>query len=398
MTPTVNKSVTKDNSIGSDRNEVDRRLREIGITEPFVAITDGTKRSAVDHTDPANQYSIGAIDGTYGVMPIGCLGFVDIDTDDPPEPVTRLIDQHQTFTVKSPHGGEHHYYQIDGETSNAREQWGEIRAESWYVVGPGSVIDHAQCDDCGYSGEGRYDVIADRPIVSIDAGEFDQLADRTSEAIERPMGVDESDLYSADHHIDRRIQKAKHSKHGARFTALWEGRYRDVGYSDRSDAEAELILRLAYWFKKNRSDVRAAMNRACREHSQADVNGPRKWLAGSDSYRESTLELIENVDRTYSGSASKPGFRPAVSKLTSEYVLDALMDLGLATSAEIAAHEKVDRSKRSVQRALKSYQETDDEYGDVVSSVRDGRSIRYFAFEGAFLDAGDRKELDRLTD
>jgi hypothetical protein len=140
------------------------------------------------------------------------------------------------------------------------------------------------------------------------------------------------------------------------------------------------------------------MNRACREHPQADVNGPRKWLAGSDSYRETTLELVDEVDRTYSGSASKPGFRPAVSKLTSECVLDALMDLGLATSAEIAAHEKVDRSKRSVQRALKSYQETDDEYGDVVSSVRDGRSIRYFAFEGAFLDAGDRKELDRLTD
>ena len=394
MTPTVSKSVTKgNNSIGSDRNEVDRRLREIGITEPFVAITDGTKRSAVDHTDPANQYPLGEIDGTYGVMPIGRLGFVDIDTDDPPEPVDRLIDQHQTFTVKSPHGGEHHYYQIDGETSNATEQWGELRVDRQYVIGAGSTIDHAQCRDCERTGESQYRVIDDRPIASIDAGELDQLADRTSEAIERPMGVDESDLDSADHHIDRRIEKAKHSKHGERFTALWEGRYRDVGYSDRSDAEAELILRLAFWFKKNRSDLRAAMNRACREHPQADVNGPRKWLAGSDSYRETTLELVDEVDGTYSGSDSEAGFRPEFSRLTSEYVLDALFDLGLASSAEIAEHPTVDRSLSQVQRVLRSYRET-----GAVTQVRDGRRRFYFAAGGVFLDEDQRELVELLSD
>ena len=401
MTPTVDKSVTKDNnSIGSDRNEVDRRLREIGITEPFVAITDGTKRSAVDHTKPENQYSIGAIDGTYGVMPVDRLGFVDIDTDDPPEPVERLVGENPTFTVESPHGGEHHYYQIDGETSNAMEQWGELRVDRQYVIGAGSTIDHDQCGDCGYSGEGRYSIIDDRPIATIDASDTEPITDRSEPTKTRARVAGETDIGGdhGDHHIVRRITKAQNSKHGERFTALYEGRYTDAGYSDRSDAEAELILRLAYWFKKNWSDVRAAINRSCREHPQADVNGARKWLSGSDSYRESTLELVDEVDRTYSGSDSKNGFRPAFSKLTSEYILDALMDLGLASSGEIAAHEKVDRSKRSVQRVLRSYQNTDDEYGDVVSSVRDGRSIRYYAFEGTFLDAADRKELDRLTE
>ena len=394
MTPTVaNLSSKFNNSTETDRRKLDRRLKAAGITAPFVAITDGTKRSAVDHTKPENQYSIGAIDGTYGVMPIGRLGFVDIDTDDPPEPVERLVGENPTFTVESPHGGEHHYYQIDGETSNAMEQWGELRVDRQYVIGAGSTIDHDQCGDCGYSGEGRYSIIDDRPIATIDASDLEPITDRSEPTETQARDAHETDPTAdhGDHRIDRRISKAKNSKHGERFTALYEGRYTDAGYSDRSDAEAELVCRLAFWLKQNRSDVKAAMNRACREHPQADVNGARKWLTGSESYRETTLELIDEVDRTYSGSDSKNGFRPPFSKLTSEYVLDALMDLGLASSDEIAEHPKVDRSKRSVQRVLRSYQDTNDEYGEVVASVRDGRSIRYYAFEGAFLDDKERR-------
>jgi hypothetical protein len=122
------------------------------------------------------------------------------------------------------------------------------------------------------------------------------------------------------------------------------------------------------------------------------VNGARKWLVRDGEYRDSTLELVDEVDRSYSGSDSEAGFRPEFSRLTSEYVLDALLDLGVATSAEIAAHERVDRSNRQVRRVLRSYQDTGDEYGEVVSQVRDGRSIRYFAFEGIFLDSEERRE------
>lgn len=403
MTPTVtNSSAELNNSTDTDRRKLDRRLKAAGIAAPFVAITDGTKRSAVDHTKPENQYSIGAIDGTYGVMPVDRLGFIDIDVpiDELPAPVRRLVDENPTFTVRSPHGGEHHYYAIDGAPSNSTEQWGELRTDRQYVVGAGSTIDHAHCGDCGCSGEGQYRITDDRPIATIDAADLEPIIDRSEPTKTRAPDGRETDPTAdhGDHRIDRRISKAKRSKHGERFTALYEGRYRDAGYSDRSDAEAELVCRLGFWLEQNRSDVKAAMNRSCREHPQADVNGARKWLTGSESYRETTLELIDEVDRTYSGSDSKNGFRPSFSKLTSEYVLDALMDLGLASSGEIAEHPKVDRSKRSVQRVLQSYQNTDDEYGDIVSSVRDGRSVRYYAFEGTFLGEADRREVDRLTE
>jgi hypothetical protein len=395
MTPTVNKSVTKvNNSVDFDRSSVSRRLGEAGITGCYIDIEAGTKRSAVDHTKPENQYPIEALGRTYGVMPVDRLGFIDIDTDTPPEPVDRLINEHPTFTVKSPHGGEHHYYLIDGALSNSTEQWGELRTDRQYVVGAGSTIDHAHCDECGHSGEGQYRVTDDRPIATIDASDLEPITDRSETTEARATDARETDLTGdhGDHRIARRITKAKDSKHGERFTALYEGRYRDAGYSDRSDAEAELVMRLAFWLQQNRSDVRAAMNRACQEHPRADVNGARKWLVRDGEYRNSTLELVENVDRTYSGSDSTPGFRPTFSKLTSEYVLDALLDLGLASSAEIAEHPKVDRSLSQVQRVLRSYQDTDDEYGEVVSKVRDGRSIRYYAFEGTFLSEDERIE------
>jgi DNA-binding transcriptional ArsR family regulator len=315
-------------------------------------------------------------------MPVGFLGFLDVDTDDPPEPVTRLVDRNPTFTVKTPHGGKHHYYSIDGEAPNARQEWGEIRASNWYIVGPGSTIDHGECGDCALAGEGEYCVTNDRPIATIDATDLELLADRSTEEIETDLGGDHGD-----YHTDRRIQKAKEAKYGDRFTALWEGRYREVGHSDRSTAEAELVARLAFWLQSNRGEVSRAMDRACREYPRADVNGARKWLTRGESYREPTLDLIDTVDRSYSGSASESGFRPDFSKLTSEYVLDALLDIGLASSEEIAAHSKVDRSRSQVQRVLRSYRET-----GVVSQVRDGRSIRYFAFEGTFLDAEERIE------
>jgi DNA-binding transcriptional ArsR family regulator len=195
------------------------------------------------------------------------------------------------------------------------------------------------------------------------------------------------------------VDRAKEAKHGDRFTALWNGEYREVGHvaddgsADRSTAEAELVMRLAFWLHKKRSDVANAMDRACREHPRTGDGQARKWLARRDGYRDSTLDLISEVDNTYEGSVGLPGWRPDVSKITSERVLDAVLDLGLATSAEITEHESVDRSRRQVRRALSTYKAT-----GVVSEVRDGRRILYYGLDGSFLSDEQREFVARRKD
>ena len=421
MTPTVNKSVTKDNnSIGSDRNEVDRRLREIGITQPFVTITDGTKRSAVDHTDPANQYPLGEIDGTYGVMPIDSLGFVDIDTDDPPEPVDRLIAENPTFTVKSPHGGEHHYYDIDGKTSNAREQWGEIRAESWYVVGPGSTIDHGHCGDCGYAGESRYRVIDDRPIASIDAGDIDQLADRSTTDAPTTR-VDESELGETDlagdhgdHHIGRRLRKARTSWDQAeQFRQLWNGEYKQAGFTtddgdaDRSTAEFRFSEMLGWWFDDDTGTVNQCVDRSCAETSNTADGQVRKFIdpEAPDGYRQATISAACNHETCYDPGAIRTGpnpdrvtymmsdRRPEVSYVTKNGVMDALMDLGAAKKSELVEHPAVDRERSQVVEALRQYRQD-----DLVTCVKGAvdRRERYYHLAGIESIIPDQKR--RLMD
>ena len=386
-------SSATDRSATRDRDVIDRRLRQIGTVDPFIHIANGTKRSTTDHTKPANQYPLDDLTGSYGVMPTGSLAIVDIDTGPMlPDGLREWLEANPTLTVESPHEGRHLYYDTGEHVGNSGEAWGELRADGWYVVGPGSVIDHAHCGGCAWSGQGRYEIIEDRPIATVDGGTLRSFLDiETGEA----SPTYEIDLDGEDATLKRvypAVDRAKEAKHGDRFSALWEGKYREVGHvaddgtADRSTAEAELVMRLAFWLQQRRDEVANAMDRACSEHPRTADGQARKWLARRDGYRDQTLDLIQEVDNTYDGSPGPAGWRPDVSKITSERVLDALLDLGLATSAEITSHSSVDRSRRQVRRALATYKET-----GVVSEVRDGRSVRYFALDGAFLDDEQRR-------
>ena len=65
--------------------------------------------------------------------------------------------------------------------------------------------------------------------------------------------------------------------------------------------------------------------------------------------------------------------RPDVSPVTGKDIHLAIGELGLASSAEIAEHESVNRSQRQVQRALEKALEA-----DLVQSVKDGRRVLYY--------------------
>ena len=164
------------------------RLREADLgTERFIDVEDGTKTSN-DHTQ--REPDSPNLAGNYGVYPGrgGTDGdyLIDIDIDDydGEHDTTEVDSLPPTFSVESPHGGEHRYYAVEGNpVSELRSEfgvrnpvptWGEIRVENGYVVGPGSELD--SCDkewhDCSDPTEGSYSISEDRPIATLGVAEL----------------------------------------------------------------------------------------------------------------------------------------------------------------------------------------------------------------------------------
>jgi len=165
------------------KRTVAERLREAGLgTKRFIHLGFGTKVSH-DHT----QFRPRSIRGDYGVCAGG--GLVGLDIDDY-EPETPALDElPPTFTVRTPHGGEHRYYRVTdspvermrlltGGAANASLRWGEIYASGKYLVGPGSKIDSCDKKDCrhGESGD-EYTIEEDRPIATIPSERLADLFD-----------------------------------------------------------------------------------------------------------------------------------------------------------------------------------------------------------------------------
>jgi len=332
--------------------------------ERFVPLQNGTKKSRVDHTDPARQYSVAEVDGNYGVMAGDELVIVDIDDYDDdqlaPDWVTALP---STFTVETPHGGEHRYYAVSDPVSNSNCEWGEIRAAKQYVVGPGSELDSCSKSwhDCSDDDAGRYIVLNDQPLTQISPS---ALPEETTQQQQSSTAVSTGslDIESVDD-IDapfRRLDTRLRAFLGDdRRKALWEGRYSDAGYNDRSRAEAELAWHLGWFFEGNAKAVGQLMTLACEQHPTTDGDEPRKWLAREDdSYRQNTVELPD-YGETYNLPRSGRGPRPEVSQITSDKVLTATFELYPAKVDEIANHEEVDVCREQTRKALEELRDYD---------------------------------------
>lgn len=94
------------------------------------------------------------------------------DWKDTPEKIKNLVSETHTFTVESPHseGKEGHYYfKCAGDMPNKQPDWGEIRSENCYVLGPGSVLEscNKSYHDCSLPGHGIYSIRQDRQIATI---------------------------------------------------------------------------------------------------------------------------------------------------------------------------------------------------------------------------------------
>ncbi|SFH04910.1 phage/plasmid primase, P4 family, C-terminal domain-containing protein [Halopelagius inordinatus] len=178
------------------RRIVEERISESPLPDRkyFHRVADGSKRSyghqkASDRsaTPPQGNYGIHAAAG-------GTLVLVDIDDhkDGYDEEALTFARENlpETLTFSSAHGGEGRLYHVpedgDGLLPAARLEkefgkanissatWGEIRVSNQYIVAAGSQLDadgctKDECDECSKPDGGRYTILHDRPIATLNA-------------------------------------------------------------------------------------------------------------------------------------------------------------------------------------------------------------------------------------
>ena len=212
--------------------------------------------------------------------------FVDHDDDSFPAPTGE-----PTLEVLSGSGqGPHETYRNAGDVANARvgDNLGEIRAENWYVVAPGSV----------HPTGGVYHVRKHRDIATLSDEDLDDSmrpasSRRDRDESESPVqDLDGEGDRPNDDTIDERLERAFANSHdGDRIQAVWNGRYRAAGFDDRSAAEFWLANRLDSWVARgDHTVVRQLLNRA----------NLQKWPERpDDSYRDSVLSEVGHQDWYY---------------------------------------------------------------------------------------------------
>ncbi|WP_142856365.1 phage/plasmid primase, P4 family [Salinigranum halophilum] len=295
-----------------DRRAFAKRLMEADLDYGrFIDVHDGWKKPVGRH----DRYGPTAeeLSGNYGVY--GGDGLVDIDVDDAgdglPDKLEELAD---TLSVASPHAGPHegHLY-VKGPADiadrfeqkcgarNPKVEWGEIRVDNQFTVGPGSTL--AACDkddhDCSEDGEGEYALANDAPILEVDAETLLALVPERDAPEPAPdtgrEDVSTSSSVSRAEYRDR-LEKAVVDSDSESLQALWSGNY--SGFDDRSSAETALAGNLAWWFDGDKGAVRDAMD-GRNLPDAVDPPALKKWPRKGESYKRSVLRAVDKEDGGY---------------------------------------------------------------------------------------------------
>lgn len=326
----------------SPREIVAKRLEEAGLSSDcFIRLQYGSKAPISHDTYPLEEID----NGNYGVYAGDGLSFVDIDSyRDEDGGLSDEVQKHRggltlsfritaegrkmaverregTFTVQSPHGGEHLYYAVSGDVSNSTHGWGEIRAENQYVVGPDSEL--KDCDkvwhDCSVEEEGQYTIKHDRPIAPISASELPATStpDSASSGSREHMGElpeYDDDLVDVGNQHLRTLQ----AESGSAFQCLMDrlkggrgslgeklNRENDEGI-DRSATDFVTLEHLyGVMMVFGNEDEQQARERAyavytyyCEQTKWMKDGQPRNWHVENQQYRENILTwAVNNFDR-----------------------------------------------------------------------------------------------------
>jgi hypothetical protein len=252
--------------------------------EADAALVEGHEAARQIHHEGARGFAIYAGRGDHGTEGVA---FVDHDdTDAFPSPTGD-----PTLEVLSGSGrGTHETYRNDADdpVANARvgDGDGEVRAENWYVVVPGSV----------HPSGGVYHVVEERKIAPLADDDLDNtMRPSTARNRERTAPVRDADGEGDrpdDDTVADRLDAAFANDHdGERIRQVYDGRYRAAGFDDRSAAEFWLANRLDSWVGRGRE---ATVERVM------DSGNLQKWSERTDrSYRDSVLSGVGTQDWYY---------------------------------------------------------------------------------------------------
>ena len=253
--------------------------------EADALLVDGHEAARQIHHDGARGFAIYAGRSDHGTEGVA---FVDHDdTDAFPAPTGEA-----TLEVLSGSGrGTHETYRNDPDdrVQNARVtgengEAGEVRAENWYVIVPGSI----------HSSGGVYHVVEDREIATlVDADLTDEMRPvskrREGRQPRTARDIDGKGERPDDETVRDRLEAAfDRSPTGAKYRAIYDGRYESAGYSDRSAAEFALANWIDMWVGFGDRSVVASV---------LDGGNLQKWSERTDAaYRDSILANVGYQD------------------------------------------------------------------------------------------------------
>jgi hypothetical protein len=149
----------------SSRKKLELWLEEMDI--PLKRCSNRVGKGTKACYDHDNLVKPTETEGSYAVFGGNRLGFWDVDV--PLTEVPEFILNHtDTFVVKTPHDGVHIYVALEGRDISGTKINSEEGTEKasfrvdQLVIGPGSTINHAKCDDeknCPEKGSDSYDIV-----------------------------------------------------------------------------------------------------------------------------------------------------------------------------------------------------------------------------------------------
>lgn len=360
--------------------------------ERSVPLQNGSKipeKGQTNHTDPSNHSKPTHIEGNYSIHTGDGLIGVDIDNQ---EELPGKIEQNlpATFTVETPHGGEHLLYQIEDDTeirsTKLPNNAGDLQYDGKYVVGPGSRVDHSRCSDgkeeCPGIGSDRYEAKT-HSIAMLTEGENGDLLEtfrnlgsspssKSTKSNTKRTEIEPLDQTNAEQEADWFLQflhnQVGNAGRKAMNDVLKGGNGRILPESDdttidrdKSDLYALQRLYGAFIFRGDEEDE-ARQNALdvfrlyCREHKYHDTGEPRKALERNnpDKYLQSVMDAAQDdfdkgewyrwLHWERSGSIHpelKPDGPSFISKATVLAAIQYLISLGDGFDMPIQALEEV---------------------------------------------------------
>jgi len=297
------------------KKTIERRLTEADLDNTRSAsVEDGTKE-CYDHdaTRPPTEIS-----GNYTVHGGDGLVIFDIDVNDLDELPDWVRSLPPTLVVETVHGGYHRYYEVENDDgiSNTEPDWGSIRYDGWYTVGPGSTVDHEDyCDDgkegCPGIGTDTYIIEADRLIPTLTGDPLERLREVCSSEGSDDSGThgeyggekitlpDEDVVQEAEEYICAEFARRSTQLARSDLIDLLRGgtgsydlrRENDPSSIDQSAADYYALDMLYGAFLHRGEDEDEARRLAlavfrhyCRENPHDKTGNLQKWLRKGDGY------------------------------------------------------------------------------------------------------------------